>query len=89
MRCLDYVGLFVWHEDTDGLEYVLDIDSVVSNVLTSHRIVNNYSGRNYLFEVAHRGWELFDAARVGNATRFLNHDEDANCEARSKFPGWS
>lgn len=28
--------------------------------------------------------ELFDAARVGNATRFLNHNVDANCEAKGK-----
>ncbi|OAX40547.1 SET domain-containing protein [Rhizopogon vinicolor AM-OR11-026] len=45
-------------------------------------VVTKYSGRNYLFEVSPDMHELFDAARVGNPTRFLNHDTDANCDAR-------
>jgi hypothetical protein len=62
----------------------LDTVSAVQNALIFHSVVTIYSGRNYLFEVSVDMAELFDAARVGNVTRFLNHDADANCEARGK-----
>ncbi|KAG1731608.1 SET domain-containing protein [Suillus paluster] len=61
----DYVGIFMKHEDAD---YLHDI--------------TNYSHRNYLFEFSPNNFdEMFDAAPVGNATRFLNHSPaaKANC----------
>lgn len=52
-----------------------------------HSELSNHTTRNYLFEVAGDGEDLpiFDAAHLGNATRFLNHkDHDgSNVEAKS------
>ncbi|KAG1840820.1 hypothetical protein DFJ58DRAFT_809727 [Suillus subalutaceus] len=64
----DYVGNMMTFEDVDVLNPVAE-----------------YSGRNYFFEFSKKNEEeMLDAAPVGNATRFLNHEtlEVANCEAR-------
>jgi len=67
-----------------GVSTLRDTDGTILMLLTSHSVINKYSGRNYLFEVSPNMQELFDAGRVGNAMRFLNHDVNANCEARGK-----
>jgi len=48
-------------------------DDNYSNLVFSNIMQHNH--RNYLFEFEHDSLEpeIFDAARVGNATRFLNH----------------
>ncbi|KAG0699224.1 hypothetical protein DFH29DRAFT_937713 [Suillus ampliporus] len=63
----DYVGTILMHEHASYLEHAI-----------------KFSNRNYLFEfLNHDEAELVDAARVGNATRFLNHSNGKeNCGAQ-------
>ncbi|KAG1730327.1 hypothetical protein EDB19DRAFT_1384450 [Suillus lakei] len=66
----DYVGILLTSTEYDYLG-----------------LVSKYNRRNYFFEISRDNPdELFDAAPVGNATRFLNDatEGQANCEARSK-----
>lgn len=85
-----YVGHILTNELMDSKQYVSIFSSLFPLQYPFHSDIARHTSHNYLFEVAGAdspdvNMPVFDAAYLGNATRFLNHGTDgkANVDAKS------